>query len=835
MSFSRPIESILSRQVLSCPPETPVSEAALAMCHEHCGAIVVMGADRKPIGIWTETDAVKLDLQNSDVADTPLSAVMSTPVKTISVCANMQQATELLHQYKIRHLVVLAPDGHGVVGVISVTDIVINQEAEFFLQIKRLDAMADSRLITIAATASASEAAALMREHDAEALAVSYPDNSWGILTQRDILRHLVNPNEKTAVRDLASYPLRTLPAQMSLLRARKMLIELQLRHLGITDTCGSLMGIIGMSDILTTIEQEFLSELRQVLSERDEALLQSQQSLRMADKVFESTMEGIVITDANSIIQSVNPAFTRITGYTREEAIGKTPALLKSGRQAADFYEKMWRQLKDHGYWQGEVINRRKSGLLYTEHLTITAIADDDGSVRHYVAVFADITQRKQAEERLHFLANHDALTSLPNRTLFSELLQNRVEQSRISMQPFALMFIDLDRFKLINDTLGHQAGDELLVKISQRLQMLAPAGASVSRLSGDEFTLLLPHFDSVTGLASLAQDLLDTVTSEVVLCGNSKVFVSASLGIAIFPSDGQTAESLLVNADAAMYRAKNRGKNTFQFYTADMNASAMARLKLEYSLHRALSKNELQVWYQPKVDLASGSLVGMEALVRWRHPEMGFVPPADFIPVAEECALIVPIGTWVLHEACRQVREWVDRFDFTGKVAVNLSGRQIKFGNVVETVAQVLHETRLAATQLELEITESTAMDSDGEVMRALEGLRDMGVSLAIDDFGTGYSSLAYLKRLPVQVLKIDRSFIKDLHWDKDDAAIAEAVISMGRSLGLSIVAEGVETVEHRDFLIAKGCHQAQGYLFGRPVPGEQFEALLVPLVAE
>ncbi|WP_374496727.1 EAL domain-containing protein [Vogesella indigofera] len=829
MSFSRSVESILSRQVLSCLPTATVSEAAFAMCRERCGAIIVMDESGQPVGVWTESDAVRLDLQQPGVAATPVAAVMSSPVRTIAANATIQEVTALLHKQRMRHLVVTEPGGDRVMGVVSTTDIVINQEAEFFLRLKRLDAMVHVPLATIDATADIGAATRLMREHKAEALGVTYADGSWGILTQRDMLQHLAQPRGGLTVADLASHPLRTVPVQMTLLAARKVLLEHQLRHLGVTDGSGQLLTIIGMSDILATIEQEFLAELHHALRERDEALLRSRQSLLMADKVFESTMEGIVITDSKGLIQSVNPAFSRITGYSRDEAIGHTPALLKSGRQSADFYEHMWRQLKSDGFWQGEVINRRKNGLLYTEHLTITAIGDDQGVTQHYVAVFADITQRKQAEERLHFLANHDALTGLPNRTLFAEKLQAAVEQAREQQQRFALMFIDLDRFKLINDTLGHQAGDELLVKISQRLQEEAPGSSTVARLAGDEFTILLPNSGSLTTLASMAQDMLDSITGELVLGGNSKVFVSASLGIAVFPDDGRTADSLLVNADAAMYRAKNRGKNTFQFYTADMNASAMARLKLEYSLHRALIKDEFQVWYQPKVDLASGALVGMEALIRWQHPEMGFVPPVEFIPVAEECALIVPIGAWVLQEACRQTKLWADRCGFGGRVAVNLSGRQIKFGNIVETVAQVLQQTGLSPSQLELEITESTAMDSDGEVMKALEGLRAMGITLAIDDFGTGYSSLAYLKRLPVQVLKIDRSFIKDLDRDKDDAAIASAVISLGRSLGLSIVAEGVERPAHREFLIGQGCHQAQGYLFGKPQTAADFQHLL------
>ena len=825
MTFTHAVESIISRNVLTCAPDTPVSEAAQAMHRAHCGSIVVVDASGKALGIWTETDVVKLDLFHPDVAQCPIRGFMSSPVLAIPADHSIQDATACMHENKVRHLVVTDPASGKLLGMVSVTDIVVNQDAEFFLRLKRLDTMLHKPLVVVESQQLVVDAMHQMRDFSVEAVAVRYPDHSWGVLTHRDVVRFVAGGDSSLLVADVASRPLRAVSYQSTLLHARRTLLDGQTRHLGVSDDNGHLMAIVGMSDILATMEQEFLVELRSALRERDEALLRSRQSLQLADKVFESTLEGIVITDSSGVIQSVNPAFSRITGYSRDEVLGQTPAILKSGRQSADFYEHMWRQLKAEGYWQGEVVNRRKSGLLYTEHLTITGIPDGYGGIRHYVAVFSDITQRKQAEERLHFLANHDALTGLPNRTLFGEKLQSAIDQAREHGQHMALMFIDLDRFKLINDTLGHQAGDELLVKIASRLQAEAPLGSTVARLAGDEFTLLLPNVGSPNAVASLAQDILDGIAGEVVLGGNSKVFVSASLGIAMFPEDGSTADSLLVNADAAMYRAKNRGKNTFQFYTADMNASAMARLKLEYGLHRALSREEFHVYYQPKVNLASGQLVGMEALVRWQHPELGMVSPVDFIPVAEESALIVPIGTHVLAEACRFTRQLQLEQGFTGRVAVNLSGRQLKFGNIVDTVQQVLQESGLPAANLELEITESTAMDSDQEVGRALEGLRAIGITLAIDDFGTGYSSLAYLKRLPVQVLKIDRSFIAHLHEDKDDAAIASAVISMGRSLGLSIVAEGVELPAHRDFLREQGCHMAQGYLYGKPMPAEAF----------
>jgi diguanylate cyclase (GGDEF)-like protein/PAS domain S-box-containing protein len=550
-------------------------------------------------------------------------------------------------------------------------------------------------------------------------------------------------------------------------------------------------------------------------------------------DKVFESTLEGILITDRTGVIQSVNPAFTRITGYSAAESIGKTPSILNSGKQSPEFYQHLWHSLERDGQWQGEVVNRRKNGLLYTEHLSISGIHNAEGLCEHYVAVFSDITQRKLAEERLHFLANHDALTGLPNRTLFLERLQRALDRAEEDSSHLALFFVDLDRFKLINDTLGHRAGDELLLRIADDLRAVLPPHATVARLSGDEFTVLLENIVSIDQAASRAQAILDELASETELRGE-ELYVTASIGISLYPEDGRSAEPLLANADAAMYRAKERGRNTFQFYTADLNARATERLKLEYALHRALSQSEFELWYQPKVELANGRLHGAEALLRWRHPELGLVSPAVFIPIAEESSLMAGIGEWVLNTACSDVRRWVEAGLFAGRMAVNLSGRQFKFANIAEQVQGILQRSGLDSRWLELEVTESVAMDEERGMVEVLKQLRTLGLQLAIDDFGTGYSSLSYLKRLPVQVLKIDQSFVAGLPGNADDGAITSAIVSIAKSLGLKVVAEGVETVEQQQFLAGLGCEYGQGYLFGKPMPADAFECYLADRLA-
>ncbi|MBM4180265.1 MAG: PAS domain S-box protein [Betaproteobacteria bacterium] len=547
------------------------------------------------------------------------------------------------------------------------------------------------------------------------------------------------------------------------------------------------------------------------------------EEKLRLAAAVFENTVEGVVITDADNRIVAINRAFTDITGYAEEEVLGRSPSLMQSGRHDAAFYQAMWEELDSRGSWRGEIWNKRKSGSVFPEWLTISAVLDDHNRVSHYVAVFSDITSVKRSEEELNRLAYHDVLTGLPNRLLLLDRVNHAIRRAGRSGGRFAVLFIDLDRFKNINDTLGHQTGDELLMAVAERIGKRLRAEDTLSRLGGDEFILLMEEIGSEQQAAHLARDLLRLLSKPYHVSGHD-IFLSASIGISLHPEDGDDAETLIKHADTAMYRAKEGGRNGYQFYTREQSVAAFQRFSLEAALHRALERGEFELHYQPQMDLASGRVTAMEALLRWRHPDIGLIPPDQFIPVAEETGLILPIGEWVLHTACIEALQCQALCGEALAVAVNLSPLELQRGEPVERVRRILASTGLAPGLLELEITESSAMRRGEESIAMLHQLTELGVQLAIDDFGSGYSNLGYLKRLPVSTLKIDRVFIRDLPGDTEDAAITRAIIALGHSLNLRVLAEGVEAPEQRDFLKSLGCDMQQGFLLARPLPFAQ-----------
>ncbi|TAN70456.1 MAG: PAS domain S-box protein [Methylobacter sp.] len=549
---------------------------------------------------------------------------------------------------------------------------------------------------------------------------------------------------------------------------------------------------------------------------------------LRIAAIAFES-QEAMVITDTESVILRINKAFTESTGYTEQEALGQKISLLKSGRHDAAFYAAMWESILSVGAWQGEIWDRRKNGEIYPKWLSITAVKGGDDVVTHYVGTHTDITERKVAEDQIKQLAFYDPLTQLPNRRLLQERLKHGINMERREGKQLGLLMLDLDRFKAVNDSLGHLAGDELLQQVAVRITARLRDVDMVARLGGDEFIVLLEDIAQPEDAARVAKEIITDLTKPFFLAQGNNVQIGASIGISLYPQHGETPELLMDHADAALYQAKDAGRGYFAYFSEDLTLAARERIALETRLRYAIGQQELRVFYQPQVDLADGRIVGAEALVRWQDPVDGLVPPLRFIPIAEETGLIMEIGGWVLRETCRQGRLWLDAGLPPITLAVNVSPHQFRRGDICALVATVLSDTGFPANQLELEITETGLMENQDNAAAILNNLRAQGVRLAIDDFGTGYSSLAYLKHFPLDVLKIDKSFIDDIPFHQDDMEIAATIVAMGHILGFKVLAEGVETVEQLAFLQEKGCDMYQGYIKSKPVPTDEFAELL------
>lgn len=554
----------------------------------------------------------------------------------------------------------------------------------------------------------------------------------------------------------------------------------------------------------------------------------QTEKELRMAATVFEHSTAAILITDPAGYIVQVNQTFSRITGFSGAEVFDQLPAQLTADRQQANALDYVVRQLKQHGSWEGELWLRRKAGGVFPAWAGLTAVYDDDGDLVSYVCFFSDISERKASEQRIHRLAYYDNLTQLPNRALFQDRLHTALQQVAHNGQWLVLMFLDLDRFKPINDSLGHAAGDKMLKEVAQRLQGCISTEDTVARMGGDEFTLLLAaKTDREAALhraMRVAEAILQSLSAAFVLEGR-EFFVSASIGIALGPQDGDEISQLMKNADTAMYHAKAMGRDNFQFYQAQMNARALERLELESDLRHALELNQFVLYYQPQFSGDGKRLTGAEALLRWQHPTRGLVAPDEFIPVLEELGLVVQVGDWVLDESCAQLKRWAAAGVEVPKMSVNLSARQFNDGQLDQRIAQILQKHELPAARLELELTESMLMQDVASTLSILERLKQLGIGLAIDDFGTGYSSLNYLKQFPIDVLKIDRSFVDGVPSGEQDAQIARAIVGMAHTLNLSVIAEGVETQAQLDFLREHGCDQVQGYLFGKPMPQQRF----------
>ncbi|MFK7701228.1 putative bifunctional diguanylate cyclase/phosphodiesterase [Pseudomonas caspiana] len=573
----------------------------------------------------------------------------------------------------------------------------------------------------------------------------------------------------------------------------------------------------------------ELETRVAQRTQELEEAnLALSKSPPRLAATVFEAASEGIVIFDPDYNILAVNQAFSRVTGYEQEEMVGRKVTDIASSRDARRNFQTIHQALEQTGCWQGELVETRKNGELYPQWLHLSVVRDLAGNMSHIVGFFADLSARRESEERMRYLTHFDELTGLANRSLFKERLREANQRVRQGGRSLALLHINLDRFKLLNDSLGHEVADQLLKHVSRRLGSALPEADTIARLSGDEFAVLFDSYGNLSSLTRVTTRLLAKLRTPIAVAGHDLV-VSASVGISLLPDSAREISALVSQANIAMQHAKHLGGNNFQFFTESLQASTLERLQLEIQLRRAIEDKQLEVFYQPKLSLATGRLDAAEALVRWRHPERGMVPPGDFISLAEETGLIVSIGEIVLREACRQACEWQSQGLEPIRVSVNLSVHQLRQGKLVTLVRHVLEETGLAPHWLELELTESQLLDSVEHIITTFQQLRELGVKLAIDDFGTGYSSLSYLKRFPVDYVKIDQAFIRGLGEGTEDAAITRAIIAMAHSLGLKVVAEGVETQAQLDFLRSNDCDEVQGYLISRPIEADALAGVL------
>ena len=816
---------IVSRRLLTCPPDTPVAEAASLMRRDRCSSIVVVEAEQ-PVGIWTERDALALDFGNPGVFDLPISALMTKAVKSVPGDMPISAAGVRFRQEGVRHLLVVDQAGLPL-GMLSQTDVVVNHGVEHYLTFRDVRSVMTRSLTVLPAELPLGEAACRLHEGNGEAAIITSAD--WrepGIVTERDIVRMIAERRGGT-VGEAATRPVVCVHPNSTLLAARNLFAAHGFRHLAVKDEGGEMLGLLGFADILSVLQHEYLAQLNDALAQRDEALTKSRKDLLLAGQVIEATHDGVMILNEDALIEYVNPAFSRMTGYASEEVIGRNPRLLKSGRQSEEFYAQMWQELIAEGHWQGEIWNRRKDGSIFAEWLTINSLRADDGHILKFACIFRDITEKKRQEEHTHKLAYYDSLTQLPNRRLFTERLRQSIARATRHDLKLAVMFLDLDLFKQINDTLGHDIGDAVLTEVSARLNQCVREEDMVARLGGDEFVILMPELNDEADAARLASRIIASVSAPLLLA-NRELHVTTSVGVALFPLDGTEADSLLKCADTAMYQAKQIGRNAYQLHSHTLNAASARKLSMERHLRTALDNGEMSLAYQVKVDLNTSLICGAEALIRWRHPELGVIPPAEFIPEAERMGLMPALGEWVLRTACQQNRRWMDQGLPAIRMAVNLSAGQFLQENLAETIIAIVRETQVPPSSLEVELTESTLISHPEKVGAALDRLHSAGVRIVIDDFGTRQSNLTMLSQLPIDALKIDQSFINSLGQAFEQKDLISAIIRLAHALGMKAVAERVEDVHQLEALRAAGCDEIQGFLIARAVSPDNIETL-------
>jgi len=576
---------------------------------------------------------------------------------------------------------------------------------------------------------------------------------------------------------------------------------------------------------LTVTIERSNTKDIIDELNQTGADTSISKQELRLTNHVFESVQESVVVCDDRRNIVKINHTYSSTTGFHKDDVIGYELFAFSSDRHDPGFYDNIWNEVRSSGFWHGEIWNRCKNGDEYPEWRSVSAVTDEHGEINHYIAISMDISEKKESERRINQLVHYDQLTNLPNKRLFQQILNDTIVEARRHNHQLAVLFFDLDGLKRINDSLGHHTGDNVLKIMAQRLCDHMYDNGIVSRWASDEFIMVTPCTSQTGELSAMINTIYHQLIEPITFSDKKQLVVGNSIGVSLYPADGKNAISLIQNAAMAMHKAKNNGGNCYQFYTSEMNVAVIERLSIETGLRSALELGQFELYYQPLVDLRNKNIISAEALIRWNHPKRGMISPDDFISVAEDTDLIIPIGEWVINKACAQCKAW--QLDGQGnlKISVNLSAIQFRDKNLFNVVSNALSMSGLDPSQLTLELTESAIMDNVQQTIESLNMLKEIGVSLSIDDFGTGYSSLAYLKRFPIDKLKIDRSFVKDVDMSSDDSSIVKSIITLGHNLKMSIIAEGIEKPEHLYALDDMQCEEGQGYFISEPLPANQF----------
>ncbi|MAL40962.1 EAL domain-containing protein [Thalassospira sp. GO-4] len=832
-SFGLTVGTLSPGTVLSCSPATPLAQAVTKMRNANSSSIIVVQSN-KPVGILTEHDLLSLPANSKAVLSQPVEMRMSHPVHTISIHASPQSAIVRMRERNVRHLVTV-DENDCLVGIISRTDLIrqISNKKPFSAN-DVADAVRRSTIFVDARMPVSELRHRMHGEKCDSAIVTGFPadlpvDQQTGIITERDILRGFADNNDGLTAGDIATRPVMVINGDVNLNDARTIMLRKNIRHLVVHNQHREIIGVLSFADLLEFIEQDYLIYLNNINDDSDSELVKARQSLALARKLIENSPDCVMVCNARAEIEAVNPAFTRVTGYQAEEVIGKNPSILQSGRQSKDFYRQMWVELARTGKWEGEIWNRRKSGETFPEWLSIMAIRDSDGTISHYASIFTDISEREKNREDILRIAFTDELTGMPNRRRFSELLSLHVGRARQHGRPLTVMMLDLDNFQRVNNALGHNAGDDVLVEVSRRISRELGHDAVMARVGADEYAAILPDIKTEQEALNLAERVLVRLGEPHLTSKGDDLYLSASIGIASFPKDANDTSNLLRCVEIAMLQAKEQGRNRVGRFSVSLQSQKGADLALETALRRALDNNELHLAYQPQFDTKTGQLCGVEALARWTTASGEHIPPSTFIPVAEEIGVIGELGRWVMRTACRQLVNWRSEGLHNLRLAVNVSVQQF-YGTVdlAEQLRAILVDKGLSADRLEIEVTESLFMRDMADMRAKLQRIQDLGIRISLDDFGTGFSSLSYLRTLPFDQIKLDRSFVTDIDRGEEGRTLAITIINMARNLGKTCIAEGVENDRQLEVLRDAGCDLVQGYLLGRPMSAQDISRL-------